>query len=164
MQFTSLNDSGLDVTHARVYEAFQPSVARSSKAPTHRGLLGRAAASENFAARLGDRRCSLNCRQYDQRMVMRGYSNAWQLSESEKCTWERPVPRVSPREWGRQKLFASDMGATRFPQLILILLIERSRPRRVLEAGYENGMNLIFLAWRPNHGCRVFGVGCGAAL
>ena len=45
-------------------------------------------------------------------------------------------------------MFASDVGGTRFRQLLLIRIIERVRPRSVLEVGCGNGINLILLAGR----------------
>jgi SAM-dependent methyltransferase len=45
-------------------------------------------------------------------------------------------------------MFASDVGATRFRQLLLCRVIERVRPRHVLEVGCGNGINLVLLAGR----------------
>lgn len=150
MQFTSLNDSGLNIAHAQLTEVFQPFVARSfdSADPQWRAELHR---RERKIRRKYWRQMVLGwlpSTQRNERAVISEYSKAWQLSEYEKYNLEQPLARVSPWEWGEQKLFASDVGATRFRQLILIRVIEQLRPRRVLEVGCGNGINLILLACR----------------
>jgi ubiquinone/menaquinone biosynthesis C-methylase UbiE len=45
-------------------------------------------------------------------------------------------------------MFASDVGATRVRQLLLIRVIQKLRPRSVLEVGCGNGINLLLLACR----------------
>jgi SAM-dependent methyltransferase len=150
VDFTSLNNSGLDITRGQVFELFQPFVAQSfeaSDAPWRAELRRR----ESRIRRKYLKRIVLGwlpSTQRNERTVIDEYAKAWQPSEYEKYNLERPLARVSPWEWGDRKLFASDVGATRFRQLILIRVIEQLRPRSVLEVGCGNGINLILLACR----------------
>ena len=60
---------------------------------------------------------------------------------------KRPATGV-PFEWGERRMFASEVGATRYRQLLLCRMIEKVRPGRVLEVGCGNGINLILLSGR----------------
>jgi SAM-dependent methyltransferase len=150
MEFTSLANSGLGITPGQLSGLFQPFVAQSFAAgdePWRAELRRR----ENKIRRKYLKRVLLGwlpSTQRSERTVIEEYSRAWQPSEYEKYSLEQPLARVSPWEWGGQKLFASDVGATRFRQLILIRLIEQLKPRTVLEVGCGNGINLILLACR----------------
>lgn len=150
MEFTSLTNSGLDITRGQLSELFQPFVAKSfaeGDEPWRAELRRR----ENKIRRKYLKRVVLGwlpSTQRSERTVIEEYSKAWQPSEYEKYSLEQPLARVSPWEWGEQKLFASDVGATRFRQLILIRVIEQLRPRTVLEVGCGNGINLMLLACR----------------
>lgn len=150
MEFTSLSNSGLDITREQLSELFQPFVAQSF-----------AAGDAQWRAELRRRERKIRRRylkrvvlgwlpstQRSERTVIHEYSKAWQPSEYEKYDLEQPLARVSPWEWGEQKLFASDVGATRFRQLILIRVLERLKPAKVLEVGCGNGINLMLLACR----------------
>ena len=46
-----------------------------------------------------------------------------------------PPARYRPWHWGEERLLANDFGAARFRQLMLVRLIERLKPRSVLEVG-----------------------------
>src|SRR5690606_29795259 len=59
-----------------------------------------------------------------------------------------PPGRYSPWHWGEERLLASDFGGARFRQLMLVRVIERLKPRRVLEVGCGLGIHLILLACR----------------
>lgn len=150
MEFTSLSKSGLDISRGQVAELFQPFVAESfdaAAAPWRAELRRR----ESKIRRKYLKRMVLGwlpSTQRNERTVIDEYSKAWQLSEYDKYDLHQPLARVSPWEWGEQKLFASDVGATRFRQLILIRVIEQLKPRTVLEVGCGNGINLILLACR----------------
>src|SRR5262249_21154104 len=60
----------------------------------------------------------------------------------------RPEVHAKPWIWGAKRYWSNSVGATRFRQAILIRMIERVKPKRVLEIGCGNGINLILLACR----------------
>jgi SAM-dependent methyltransferase len=76
------------------------------------------------------------------------YAEAWQRIDYGMYALGRPLEFVSPWLYGGQRWFAADAGATRVRQLLLQRVITRLRPRRVLEVGCGNGINLILLASR----------------
>jgi SAM-dependent methyltransferase len=71
--------------------------------------------------------------------VLSEYSDAWRAIDYGVYGLGAPQRNYTPWEWHGQRMFASDVGATRFRQLFLIRFIERLRPRRVLEVGCGNG-------------------------
>ena len=79
---------------------------------------------------------------------MNEYSDAWRAIDYGIYGLGAPQRSYTPWEWQGRRMFASDVGATRFRQLFLIRFIERLGPRRVLEVGCGNGINLILLAGR----------------
>jgi len=60
----------------------------------------------------------------------------------------RPDVHAKPWTWAGRRYWATTVGATRFEQTILCRVIERVKPKRVLEVGCGNGINLILLACR----------------
>ena len=93
----------------------------------------------------------LGWRQAQQRRedtVVQEYDRAW--SKIDVSTYEigGDLPRVAPWEWRGQPMFASDLGATRVRQVLLVRTLEKLRPRRVLEIGCGNGINLMLLSCR----------------
>ncbi len=80
--------------------------------------------------------------------VLKEYNKAWQAIDYATYSLEAPPTGHTPWEWRGARMLASDVGATRFRQLLLIRVLERLRPRRVLEVGCGNGINLILLAGR----------------
>lgn len=76
------------------------------------------------------------------------YAEVWDRIAYADYDPNNTPPRYSLWQWGGESLLASNIGATRFRQLILIKLIESLRPRRVLEVGRGNGINLLLLAGR----------------
>ncbi|MGB5201968.1 MAG: class I SAM-dependent methyltransferase [Sedimenticolaceae bacterium] len=84
----------------------------------------------------------------DEAAVIAEYSKAWQESQYAAYTLSLPPTRISPWVWRDRRVFASDVGATRFRQLMLIKTIETVKPSNVLEVGCGNGINLLLLACR----------------
>lgn len=76
------------------------------------------------------------------------YARAWGESDHGRYDIAAAPPSDTPWLWGDQRLLASDIGATRWRQLLLVRAIERLKPRHVLEVGCGNGVNLILLAGR----------------
>jgi SAM-dependent methyltransferase len=150
MEFTSLSNSGLDISRSELGELFQPFVAETFDAAAEPWRAEQRRRERKIRRKYLKRMVLgwLPSTQRNERTVIDEYSKAWQLSEYDKYDLHRPLARVSPWEWGEQKLFASDVGATRFRQLILIRVIEQLKPRTVLEVGCGNGINLILLACR----------------
>ncbi len=59
-----------------------------------------------------------------------------------------PDVHAKPWTWRRRRYWANSVGATRFRQAILSRIVERVQPKRILEVGCGNGINLILLACR----------------
>jgi len=74
------------------------------------------------------------------------YASVWGRGYGRYCL----TPEVNPKpwQWDRHRYWADSIAATRFRQVILARLIEHLKPRRVLEVGCGNGINLILLACR----------------
>lgn len=87
-------------------------------------------------------------RRRDRQTVLAEYSRAWQHVDYARYSLEAFPRDFTPWEWRDERMLASDIGATRFRQLILVHLIEQLRPTSVLEVGCGNGINLILLAGR----------------
>jgi SAM-dependent methyltransferase len=59
-----------------------------------------------------------------------------------------PDMHAKPWIWRGRRYWANSVGATRFRQAILARVVERVLPKRVLEVGCGNGINLILLSCR----------------
>jgi len=73
---------------------------------------------------------------------------SWQATAYEQYAVGAPGPKPVPWTWRDRHFLATDVGGTRFRQLLLIRAIELVRPRSVLEIGCGNGINLLQLAGR----------------
>lgn len=150
MQLTPLADSGLDISREEVTRLFEPFVARYAGPDDPAWLAEIAKRKRKILRGYLIRRLFgwLPAQQRREHTVLQEYSKAWQDSEYAHYSLAAPLPRLSPWEWQGQRMFASDVGATRVRQLLLIRLLERLKPRSVLEVGCGNGINLILLAGR----------------
>lgn len=86
--------------------------------------------------------------QRSEAVVREEYGKAWDGIEYDEYDMNHPLVRLRPWEWQGREMMASDVGGTRVRQLILCRLIERLKPRSVLEVGCGNGINLLLLAGR----------------
>lgn len=80
--------------------------------------------------------------------IQREYSRAWGEADYDRYSITVPPERYSPWEWRGELMLANTIGATRFRHILLARLVERHRPRRVLEVGCGDGINLLLLASR----------------
>ena len=150
MTLVSLSESGLGIAEHEITSLFEPFVdsARSARPNAwhdevgrrKRKILKRAAKQLFLPWRSSARR--------GEATVVGEYTKAWRSIDYGTYGLGAPQRDYTPWEWRGRRLFASDVGATRFRQLLLIRVIERLQPRRVLEVGCGNGINLILLAGR----------------
>jgi SAM-dependent methyltransferase len=150
MQLKSLSDSGLGISREELAKTFEPFVASSMGAhdPKWRTEIER---RQRAIFRRYLKRVFfgwLPSTQRGENEVIAEYSKAWLASEYNNYSLAAPLTRISPWEWGEERMFASDIGATRFRQILLARVIERVEPKNVLEVGCGNGINLMLLACR----------------
>ena len=84
----------------------------------------------------------------NEKVIVDEYTRAWQNYEYSRYILGRPLAKVTPWKWHRRRMFASDLGATRVRQVLLVRILEQLKPRSVLEVGCGNGINLLLLACR----------------
>jgi ubiquinone/menaquinone biosynthesis C-methylase UbiE len=151
MDFLPIERTGLGVTAEAVEGLFRPFVERELPLGDQawakdigrrkRKLLKQAARRLLGASgRAGGRR--------DAETVKTEYAEAWQRIDYAMYALGKPLEFVSPWEYRGKRWLASDAGATRVRQLLLQRVVERLKPRRVLEVGCGNGINLMLLAGR----------------
>ena len=150
MHFSNIDDSGLDLSPDEIREIFAPFVARQVGAndsewqadisERKRGILRRYLKRVIMPWSAKGKR--------DEREVIREYSKAWKPGEYDNYRLGGDLPRLSPWVYRGERMYATDLGGTRFRQAMLIRFIEHVRPRNVLEVGCGNGINLLLLAGR----------------
>jgi SAM-dependent methyltransferase len=95
------------------------------------------------------------------------YERSWERTANYPYSAEHFPRNFTPWLCAGRKLLASDVGATRFRQALLVAAIELVQPRRVLEIGCGNGINLMLLAGRfPEvafHGLELTAAGVAAS-
>ena len=74
------------------------------------------------------------------------YENKWKQTTLDNLV--NPRARAVPCVWGGQRMMAAGQGLKRVHLLYLMHLIERLRPKSVLEVGCGIGINLMILAAR----------------
>jgi SAM-dependent methyltransferase len=148
MQRVTLAESGLGIAEDELLRLLEPFVDRSAGADAWRAEVARR--RRKLAQRVA-RRLLMPWRGEGRRReatVVGEYDKAWRAIDYGVYAVGAPQRDHTPWQWGARTMFASDVGATRFRQLLLIRLIERVQPRSVLEIGCGNGINLILLAGR----------------
>lgn len=150
MRPTPLQSTGLGISQDEITSLFAPFVERTLGAndPAWRKEIGarrlgilRKLFKQFVLRRSGGRR-------RDKETVLREYSQAWRPSGYDDYRLGGALARVSPWEYLGQNMFASDVGGTRVRQMLLIRMIEKTKPRSVMEVGCGNGINLLLLAGR----------------
>jgi len=150
MHFTPLQNTGLGISQEEITSLFEPFIARKVGRNDPEWLEEMSKRKRTILRRYMKQvlmRWSTKTHR-DKDAVIREYSKAWQPSEYDSYRLEGPLPRISPWEYQGQMMFASDVGGTRVRQALLIRVIEMIQPRKVLEVGCGNGINLLLLAGR----------------
>jgi SAM-dependent methyltransferase len=80
--------------------------------------------------------------------VAREYNDEWLSIDHRSYSLDAAPGKQSLWQWGNQLALASTRGGTRVRQLLLVRLLELLKPRRVLEVGCGNGINLLLLSGR----------------
>jgi len=153
MQWTALADAPLELTREALECCFEPFVVREVTAddPEWRRMLR---VRKQRIVLKGLRRMMLGWApgyRRDTQGVVAEYSKVWADRDYQRYSVypsDLATDRPSPWEWHGRRMLAHGVGATRVRQLILIRLIEALRPRRVLEIGCGNGINLMLIAGR----------------
>ncbi|HEX3208330.1 MAG TPA: class I SAM-dependent methyltransferase [Geminicoccaceae bacterium] len=148
--FVTLANSGLGIEADEIARLFEPFVLRDSGGD-HETWARAVARRKRKLLKATARRLALGwlpSKQRREATVLNEYNRAWATIDYAAYSLEAPQSEHTPWEWRGARMLASDVGATRFRQLLLIRVLERLRPRRVLEVGCGNGINLILLACR----------------
>jgi SAM-dependent methyltransferase len=80
--------------------------------------------------------------------VAEEYNDEWLSIDHRSYSLDAPPRRRSLWQWGNHRMLASNRGGTRVRQLLLVRALELLKPKRVLEVGCGNGINLLLLAGR----------------
>ena len=149
MQFKALADSGLGVSGDDIASVFEPFVERhtGNDDPQWRQEVS---TRRRKILRKFLRRMALGWMpdyQRGQDNIQDEYEEVWQAGH-ERYSEAAKQARYSLWEWRGENMFASNVGATRVRQLLLCRAIEQVKPKRVLEVGCGDGINLILLQSR----------------
>jgi SAM-dependent methyltransferase len=150
MRLVDLSESGLGIAEQDILALFEPFVDRAAS-DREGAWAGEVARRKQKLVKRTARRLLLPWRTEARRgeaTVVGEYDKAWRAIDYGAYAQGAPQRDHTPWEWRGRRMFASDVGGTRFRQLLLIRIIERVRPRSVLEVGCGNGINLILLAGR----------------
>jgi SAM-dependent methyltransferase len=77
--------------------------------------------------------------------VRKEYDTAWSVGH-ERYDPARPKAKFTPWLWREKRILFNAAGAPRFRLLIYAAVIEQLKPKRVLEVGSGDGINLLMLA------------------
>jgi SAM-dependent methyltransferase len=150
MRMASLAETGLGVFREEVRSLFEPFVSRTVPADNGEWQAEMSERKKKIMRKFL-KRLLLGWRTENQRheeAIVKEYSDVWERTDFASYNLVKDPPRYSPWEWDGERMFASTIGATRFRQLLLARVIERLKPRTVLEVGCGNGINLILLSCR----------------
>lgn len=76
------------------------------------------------------------------------YGDVWERADFANYDMTVRPDKFPQWEVGDRCLFAGNIGGNRIRQLVLTRILEKLAPRRVLEVGCGNGVNLVFLSAR----------------
>jgi SAM-dependent methyltransferase len=147
LQLESLESSVPGIAHDDLREVFEPFVVRhcdgddaqwdAEMKRRHRKL-----AKQSLRRLIGWRGQGAR----DENTVVAEYQRAWDRIDYGIYDVARRPTEGTPWLWRGSRMFASETGGARIRQLLLARVIEQLAPRRVLEVGCGNGINLIMLS------------------
>ena len=140
---TSLEASGLDIEPEVVWNLFAPFITGEADGAWRRDVARR---RRKLVRRTISRLLTGQVR--DRATVLAEYDPSWRAIDYGIYDPARHPGRGEAWTWRGRNVFAHDVGSTRFRQLFLCRVMERLKPRSVLEVGCGNGINLILLSDR----------------
>ena len=143
MKRTSLEASGLDIEPEVVWNLFAPFITGEADGAWRRDVARR---RRKLVRRTISRLLTGQVR--DRATVLAEYDPSWRAIDYGIYDPARHPGRGEAWTWRGRNVFAHDVGSTRFRQLFLCRVMERLKPRSVLEVGCGNGINLILLSGR----------------
>jgi len=141
-----LEDIPLGIARLEIERLFAPFVQVDDEAWQHRfAKRNRKVWRQYLSRRL------FGWRRHAQRLktaVAREYGDEWLSIDHRSYSLDTASAKRSLWQWGNQLTLASNRGGTRVRQLLLVRVLELLKPKRVLEVGCGNGINLLLLAGR----------------
>ena len=138
--FSRLEDLPLGHLRPAIEEAVRPFVSSFDAAVWNRDVRQRALKA---LVRIAKR--SLGRKRRDTRAIESEYREAWS-APFDRYDIDRGPGRAVPWLWGERRLLLDPVAAARARAPMLAAVIEHLKPRRVLEVGAGNGINLLLLA------------------
>jgi len=141
-----LEDLPLGITRLEIERLFAPFVKVDDEAWRHRFAKRNRKVWRQYLNRrlFGWRRHA----QRQKTAIAREYGDEWLSIDHRSYSLDAAPDQRSLWQWGNQLTLASNRGGTRVRQLLLVRVLELLKPKRVLEIGCGNGINLLLLAGR----------------
>jgi SAM-dependent methyltransferase len=145
LPFKPLSELGLGIDGPTVMKAFEPFVCPDSPQGRYEELTRylRRKAVKKALRRLYSGEGGLKSRKRD--IILDEYEAAWSRGHS---AYDVSLGCRRPEPWihGEHRFLADRAGVPRYRSVMLAAAIRKLRPRRVLEVGCGNGINLLLLA------------------
>jgi SAM-dependent methyltransferase len=147
VQISILSELGLDISEGAVADAIRPFVGTGREFGPDRWQAEVALRRRRLFKRLRNRLIGglLGGVQRSTEKVRKEYDTVWSAGY-DRYQAGRDGVRFSPWLWKGERILFDAAGAPRFRSLIYAAVIDRLKPRRVLEVGCGDGINLLLLS------------------
>jgi SAM-dependent methyltransferase len=135
----SLRQPPIDIDAAEIDAAMRPFLVSECKKLRWRGEVARRWVS-TIARMIGGRETAR-----DRGEIEREYQDAWSAGY-QRYRLDRPDLNAKPWAWRGRKLLLDPAAAARIRAVLFAAVLDELKPRRVLEVGSGNGINLLSLA------------------